>query len=129
MAEDGNLNDINNCMDLLAQEFRNIKNLFLYISTSRGALSSSEPLHYPHISRLRIKDFCSEINVIEGVKNGDDKKLKASASTPEEPSNGTMKPKEPTGIQSEDLGPSDSVAIYDIEITDELTMEAIDDIF
>ena len=62
-------NDINDCLDLLQLEFRNIKNLQLYISTSQGGnLSRSEPLNYPFISEGRMKDFCSEIGLIEETK-------------------------------------------------------------
>ena len=85
--QDGNINDINNCMDLLEQEFRNIKNLYLYISTSEGDnFSRGQEIYYPYISRERIKDFCVEIDIIEGTKADDDLKLKSSSTMIEEPS-------------------------------------------
>ena len=62
--------DIQECLDHHSHYFRVIRNLYLYLSTSRGNyLSASEEIKYPFISLNRIKDFMTDVKL---VKKGDE---------------------------------------------------------
>lgn len=61
--------DINNCLDQLQSHYLSIKNLYLYLSTNRGKITSAdEKTQYPFISEARIKDFCFEIGILEKLE-------------------------------------------------------------
>ena len=50
--------DINKCLDILQKRYKDVKNLFIYLSTSRGeSHSKMEYLAYPFVSQDRMKDF------------------------------------------------------------------------
>ena len=102
-------NDISDCLDLLQLDFRNIKNLQLYVSTSRGDnLSSSESLNYPFISEERMKDFCSEIGLICETKPVDQKKPLRSPPIFEKPGSPEARGEEdPSGEQKAQAGSSE----------------------
>ena len=58
--------DIHRCLDILQKKFKDIKNLFIYLSTSRGAEHSKiEYLAYPFVSQDRMKDFLEEIGLVD----------------------------------------------------------------
>jgi hypothetical protein len=60
--------DINECLDHYTHYYRHVRNLYLYVATTRGTdLSADEPINYPFISEARIKDFLNEVGLVKGA--------------------------------------------------------------
>ena len=57
--------DINECLDIIQQNYNHIRNLYLLLSSTRGSkYSINEEIKYPFISKNRMKDFLHDLEIL-----------------------------------------------------------------